>query len=120
LNTVSGKPITIVAAFRLPLTDYQLVVDYCQKWRVSLSTATAALWKRELNNLEAWAEWDTQSKSKLQPFVKVNAWTDDEKRILIDNYPSSSAQELSLLLPGRSIGSIYNKAFRFNLKKETI
>lgn len=48
LVTISGKPVTVPASFRLPLPSYPQIITYCKQRGVTLSSATWQLWQRAL------------------------------------------------------------------------
>lgn len=45
------------------------------------------------------------------------AWSDAETRVMLDNFPHSTQQQMLLLLPGRTKGEIKAKAKRMGLRK---
>jgi len=48
LVTISGKPATTLASFRLPISSYLQIVRYCKKNGITLSKATVQLWQEKL------------------------------------------------------------------------
>lgn len=50
LKTVSGKPVTISASFRVSIVIYQEALKYCKKKGTTLSQETAKLWREKLEN----------------------------------------------------------------------
>ena len=60
LLTVRGKLITIPASFRLPLLDYQRVVEFCNRRGEIISGYTVKLWQRGLTTNEV--EVDCESR----------------------------------------------------------
>lgn len=59
LLTITGRPATISASFRLPLPDYQRVVEICRRRGETLSSYTARLWQKELELEERGGDDDT-------------------------------------------------------------
>lgn len=57
--TVSGRPATIPASFRLPLPEYQRVMELCRRRGETLSACTARLWQRELEREKQEGDDDT-------------------------------------------------------------
>src|SRR5579883_670534 len=47
-----------------------------------------------------------------------NRWTKEEDAILVEKYPTGTADELLQLLPGRTSRSMSNRAIRLHLKSE--
>lgn len=46
--TASGKPLTVTAAFRLPISRYQQALELAKRRGETLSAYTARLWLAEL------------------------------------------------------------------------
>lgn len=47
----------------------------------------------------------------------MKTWTDEETRILIENYNTATNSELSKLIPNKSAQAIYKKAYKMGLRK---
>lgn len=47
----------------------------------------------------------------------MKTWTDEETKILVENYPRATNTELAKLLPNKSAEGIYKKAYKMGFRK---
>lgn len=80
---------------------------------------------KAINSIEQFLPKEVSKKESTEPVktrkqrVKRTPWTDEEKKIMIDN-PTFSAKELHELIQNHNINSIYAMRSIMGLKKEKV